>query len=354
MSKSIKESYSPTIYGTGLVSLDIVVSADPDKPCYQWAGGTCGNVLTILAYLGWNSFPIARLNRDTASTRVKSDMMSWGVELDFSELAPTTNTPVITQEISKDKNGQATHKFHWKNCPKCGAWLPNYQPVTLSAIKNIKHKISAANVFFFDRVSAGALDLAMYFKSLGAVIVFEPSAKASLSHLEQALTISDIVKYSNRRVLAPIRDIKSHTSAFLEIQTLGSRGLRYRSHLKLHIGSKWKTLPALKAGVVRDTCGCGDWTTAGLISKIFEKSPIEFANLSESDVVEALKYGQALAAWNCNFEGARGGMYSASKIVFNRDIRQILTNGEQKKKNYMRKLPDDIALETGSCPSCPH
>lgn len=352
--KVIKLVTTPSVYGVGLVSLDIVVSSNPIGSSHQWAGGTCGNVLTILAYLGWKSFPIARMNGDSASSHVKSDMAQWGVKLDFAELPPTTNTPIITQEISMDKNGVPTHKFHWKNCPKCGAWLPNYKPVTLSATKVIKPKIKSANVFFFDRVSPGALDLAKHFRGLGAVIVFEPSAKTAIKPLKEALSLADIVKYSNTRVISALPDIKGHTSAFLEIQTLGSNGLRYRSHLKSKLSKKWKSLPAFPAGVLKDTCGCGDWTTAGLIAKLCDRKSVEITMLTEDKVTEALKYGQALAAWNCNFEGARGGMYRVSKTMFNKDIQQILLDGAQKRIRHSHSLLNEMTSSVGSCPSCPH
>ena len=37
--------------------------------------------------------------------------------------------------------------------------------------------------------------------------------------------LADIVKYSDKRCLEPMPDIKGATSAFLEIHTLGSEGL---------------------------------------------------------------------------------------------------------------------------------
>ena len=61
MKKQIKKSaepLKPTVVGTGLVALDVVVSGDDVK---YFAGGTCGNVLTCLSYLGWDAKPVARL-----------------------------------------------------------------------------------------------------------------------------------------------------------------------------------------------------------------------------------------------------------------------------------------------------
>jgi sugar/nucleoside kinase (ribokinase family) len=101
----------PRVFGTGLIALDLVLSADPAAPVRSWAGGTCGNVLSILAYLGWDAFPIARLNSDSASQRVKADMKRWGVKLDFASCPPTTHTPIIIQEIRRGRNGAPTHRF---------------------------------------------------------------------------------------------------------------------------------------------------------------------------------------------------------------------------------------------------
>lgn len=46
----------PAIAGTGLIALDVVIPNEPRSLPQLWAGGTCGNVLTALAYLGWDSY----------------------------------------------------------------------------------------------------------------------------------------------------------------------------------------------------------------------------------------------------------------------------------------------------------
>ena len=37
----------PKVVGTGLIALDVVIGPDPETPVRSWAGGTCGNVLSI-------------------------------------------------------------------------------------------------------------------------------------------------------------------------------------------------------------------------------------------------------------------------------------------------------------------
>ncbi|MFN8333455.1 MAG: hypothetical protein U0T81_19955, partial [Saprospiraceae bacterium] len=42
-------------------------------------------------------------------------------------------------------------------------------------------------------------------------------------------------------------------------------------------------------------------------------------------IADGIRFGQALAAWNCQFEGARGGMYTVSKKQFQQQVNEILT-----------------------------
>src|ERR1035437_8124226 len=119
----------PEIYGTGLVSLDIVISSENNDLAFPWVGGTCGNVLTIMSFLGWKSTPISRLDDSISSLTVKNDMTHWGVNLQFAGMQPTKSAPIIMQIITQGKSGVPQHKFIWRSCPKCGSWLPSYIPI---------------------------------------------------------------------------------------------------------------------------------------------------------------------------------------------------------------------------------
>lgn len=349
MGKLIKYSNKPHVYGTGLVALDIVIGSKPGEPAYQWAGGTCGNVLIILAYLGWDASPVARLNTESSSLHVKNDMQKWNLNLDFAEMSPTASVPIITQEISKDKAGNAIHKFHWRNCPKCGSWLPNYKPVTLKATEIVKEKADKCSVYFFDRTSPGALDLARHFKKEGAIIFFEPSAKSDIKHFEEAIKLADIVKYSEQRFSSINYEDREDQRPFLEIQTLGSNGLRYKAKRQ----KTWRSLPSFNVNNVVDTCGCGDWTTAGIIYQLCGSGLKNFLNHSIEVINDGLKYGQALGAWNCAFEGARGGMYRVTKNRFKKDINAILEDVTHSFTGKSKQISAEYASD-GLCPACHH
>ncbi len=350
--RNISHKNKPRVFGTGLFALDVVLSADPAEPIYCWAGGTCGNVLIILSYLGWRASPIARLNGDPSSIRVKDDMSRWDVSLAFAKQSPTATTPIIAQQNYRDKGGDATHKFAF-TCPMCGASLPFYKAVPNIAAKRIAEQIENPHVFFFDRVSVSALTLAKRCKELGAVIFFEPSAKGDPKQFSEAVQLAHVIKYSQERFSFFVDEYKSAGELpFIEIQTMGREGLIFRSSLPNAKSEEWTKLPATAVEQVEDTCGCGDWTTAGLISKLCDVEGVEgLKTKSLKDIMRALNFGQALASWNCRFVGARGGMYRVDRRRFEREISEITNESVQMTRTHTKKLYDETPMRM-ICPSC--
>jgi len=127
--------HTPAVVGTGLVTLDVVINSDVHQPPRLWAGGTCGNVLTILSYLGWRAYPVSWLNEDTASEHLIRDLSQWGVHLTFVSSRPGGSTPIIVQQISHNTTGKAFHTFSW-SCPHCGAVFPRYKAVLASEARD--------------------------------------------------------------------------------------------------------------------------------------------------------------------------------------------------------------------------
>jgi sugar/nucleoside kinase (ribokinase family) len=339
----------PQIFGTGLIALDLVISADPTVPVRAWTGGTCGNVLSILAVLGWEVFPIARMNGDPASQRIRADMKKWGVQLKYASCKPATDTPIIIQHILRTRDGSPKHRFSWA-CPHCGSWLPSFKPVTTKAVERVFERLDYSRAFFMDRLSRSSLLLAKHAANAGAVVVFEPSAKTDEKHLAEALNIAHVVKYSDDRVARIPGAMEKGTSTIVEVQTFGANGLRFRHRLG-HGVSSWKQLDAVQPVHVADTCGSGDWCTAGLISKIASNGQDGLRGARLDDLVEALRFGQRLAAWNVGFEGARGAMYAFDLNNLEKHL-QALDSGRceiaQSPSGRKKTAPATVA-----CPLCP-
>lgn len=337
----------PKIFGTGLIALDLVIGLDSDAPVHSWAGGTCGNVLTIMRYLGWDAYPIARMNGDPASERVRADLIRWGVSLDHTNCAPTGHTPIIIQQIKRARDGSPTHRFLW-TCPHCGKRLPGYRPVTQHAVEEVARDLPGSSVFFMDRLSRAALSLAAEAAHAGAVVVFEPSGKSDEKQFAEAMKIAHVVKYSDQRLSEAGGAMTDSSATLLEIQTLGSEGLRYRHRLAGQI-SDWSLCPSVPAPRVIDTCGSGDWCTAGVLARAASRGLSGLREIDAQGLSEALRFGQVLAAWNCGFEGARGGMYSVEAWEFQNQI-----NAFMKGRPVLRTVArQERSAPSIACPACP-
>jgi fructokinase len=272
--------------------------------------------MSMLAWHGWDSYPIARLDEDAAAERVKADLARWDVNLDLASCIPSASTPIIVQEIRQTRRGATTHKFSW-SCLRCGGWLPSFKPVTQAAVEQVEPFVAGSSLFFFDRVSRGTLDIAKMAAAVGAVVMFEPSGRGDDRLFREALQIAHIVKYADQRMSDLAESVPS-ASRVLEVQTLGAEGLRFRAPRRMRSGA-WRALQAAPVTTVADSCGSGDWCTSGLLKQLAADgiSGLEKAKLS--DIFDALQYGQELAAWNCQFEGARGGMYFENEDGRRRD-----------------------------------
>lgn len=306
----------PVALGTGLIALDVIMT--PDNSEIMWTGGSCGNVLTILNWLGWRSYPIANLGDDEFAEIIYDDLSYWKIELKFIIRNENGRTPIIIEKLKS--NG--VHKFMFK-CPIRGTNLPRYKPISAKDIDiNILKRDLTPSVFYFDRVSKSALALAQELSSRGTVVVFEPCSIRNKRLFKEALRVCHILKYS-REQSQILEKVDSGNNPFLEIETLGQGGLRYQVNSG-SLKQSWKTMGAFRLTHVVDTAGAGDWCTAGIVHYLCQREPEKFRKLSIEDIESGLRLGQAFAALNCMFEGARGGMYLLSRDEFENLVNEVL------------------------------
>jgi sugar/nucleoside kinase (ribokinase family) len=312
----------PLCVGTGLVALDVILNGSPITPAKLCAGGSCGNIMSILSYLGWESKPIARLSKNEASKNILKDFTNFDVKTNLLTRTDDGSTPIIIHRILKDKNGNPKHRFEFK-VPTTKEWLPSYKPVLSSMVDDITKKQPQSQVFYFDRVSRSSIDLAKFYKEKGALIVFEPTSYKEDKQFSECLSVADIVKFSSDRI-NNYADLFPSSIAPLEIETLGKEGLRYR--LKAEKANKWHKVQSFKLTNIIDAAGAGDWCTAGIINELGQKGAQSFYSASKQEIENALNIGQALGALNCTFDGARGMMYNIDYNSINSCLSAIVSN----------------------------
>jgi fructokinase len=304
------------VAGTGRLTLDVIVRG-AGAPRSQ-AGGTCGNVLANLAFMGWRAYPVADLGDDDPGHRFAADLARFGVHLDLIRHLRGQQTPVIVHHIRQTDNG-AVHSFS-SRCPFCNHRLRYYEPIPTDDIRSRLPMMPPCRAFFFDRDSEGSLLLARHCAGQGALIVHEPNYAGKESLLAETLRVAHVLKFSRDRL--PDLAGRSLEGPLMLIETRGSEGLRYLD--RRHVPARWHSCPALPVSVVRDAGGSGDWTTAGLIHLVARSGLEGFRALSAEELRQAVQFGQALGAWNCAFEGARGGVYRVDRDRWHRDVQRIL------------------------------
>ncbi|MFQ3591890.1 MAG: PfkB family carbohydrate kinase [Gemmataceae bacterium] len=236
----------PSIVGIGQVTLDVQAWGPPPYPLL--AGGTVVNVLARLARWGWQTHLIARLGTDSAGEVLLADLLRAGVGCALITRDPQVKTAVMVQQSIGIEPRFSPH------CPQCAADLPDVaDPPLPTALPE------PPQVFFFDRDSPTALQLAEMYRSAGSLIVYEPNYVGPEVPLERCLSLTHILKCS--AVAVPgLAERASQVQVPLVIETLGAQGLRWRER-----GGIWQTLAAPTRLQVCDTAGCGDALTACLL-----------------------------------------------------------------------------------------
>lgn len=329
-----------SIIGAGLIALDVILNGNPETPPVYYAGGSCGNVLTILSYLNFDSYPVARLANNKAAQKLINDIQDWGVNIDLISLEVTGSTPIIIQRMKYGRDGTITHKFEFRN-PETGNYLPSYKPLLGASVSQITDTHPQCDFFYFDRVSRSTIDLAKHYKKQGALIFFEPSSikDPNDKQILECLDVVDIIKFSKDR----IHDFEEKFPkgfAKIEIETLGNEGINFR--INKNIPGKWHHLNPFNIDTVKDAAGAGDWCTSGIIFA-FSTLKKPFLKTTVSDWKDLINIGQAFGALSCFFSGARGMMYNIESKTLTRYINKLITY-KQIKYDSVVKNPSAINL----------
>lgn len=280
----------PVVVSAGLIALDVVLQEG--RPTYVQAGGSAGNVLAGLADHGWHAVPAVGFDEDAASRIVRADLRSVGAAA--GDAGPLPGAPAIVIGLLGVAGSAG---------PGCAFIMARRaQPLDESDAQRVIRAVPDAQVFYFDRAWPGTLRLARYYRERGALVMFEPASCRDREAFEAAAALAHVHK---RSAAIGAAWLLPRATSVLEIETRGAAGLRYRRH-----GWNWRELPAIAAPEVVDATGCGDWCTTGILEMLGRDGAPGLLDAGPEEITAALRYGQALAAWNCAFSGARGGMYA--------------------------------------------
>ena len=296
----VKEKNGLTCLGVGTFPLDNLMvkhSKDDVETIYQHVGGTAGNVMSILAWMGWHSLPAARLDDSEVGLQLKADLESYGCDTRYLTNTPDGGTTIldIIHKTGRDGKPKTAYLAH---SPRGGRFV-NHRFWTLKQAQELFDSLEEMpDVFFFDRCAPGNILLAQLFHERGVLVYYEPNEPVDRNFL-RAVAASDIVKVSNEKH-PDVSFIEGFTDK-LFIQTMSEKGLRFKLRAE-----GWITIPPEHNPHVVDGEGAGDWTTSAFIHEMGHHRMLTFDRIHLPNVTHCLEEAQRVASQSVSYIGAKG------------------------------------------------
>ena len=382
-----QQSVGRTCMGTGNFSFDVITQREysdgfvigkrnrfEEKILKMEIGNTCGNVMTMLPYLGVKTFPLAMFDVSPQGYQMKRDMKAYGADVRFVRNTLEGGTTILrcVHKLDKDGNPTMGHKGSTAGKPWNG---PSARPARkyLSSkggeVDSLVESMDfTPDVFFFDVAQAGHRVLAERLHEKGTLVYFEcdsdghrieneKSRRAAYRAFLRCVEASDLVKMSGEY----IQDL-SFADAYqnkLFIQTLGADGLRFKLG-----GGQWIKLDPILNPDYKDYEGAGDWTSSTLIAALCSRNLLKVKDMTEEAVKEVLTIAQTIASYSVGFYGSKGLIHEDEDFKMQDDTLEMphytkklmylhgsaSAGYSRTSMGIMKYLPEDWQLLMPDCP----
>lgn len=281
------------VAGTGFAVLDRVYAKR--EKAFEAVGGSCANVLISLAMLERSVFPVLAFGDDVVGNVLLEEFLRAGADTRYISRRSGIPSPVLAQMLDSDM-GQHAFSFI---CPETDEDFPRYCPIDELELEEAKPALSTCSVFYTDRLNRSTFRAMQTAAQSGSMVFFEPSAIEDDDLFDRAISLCSVIKYSSDRLSTRLSELTLRQGS-IAIVTYGADGLEVRQD-----GQRaW--CRAIRAPVVRDTCGSGDMVSVGIIDWLLLHYRRSSARPSFYDFLAGVVSGQRLAAINCGYAGARG------------------------------------------------
>lgn len=383
-----KNAQGKTCLGTGNYVLDIIMKREYpngfikgkrnkfiEHILFQEIGNTCGNVMTMLPYLGVKTYPIARFDQSPHGYQLKKDLKRYGADVRFVSNTLDGGTTIFRCNHVLDENGNPALKHKGSSAGKPWTGLQarpsrKYLTTKNGAVQALVDTLDfVPDVFFFDVAQAAHKDLAKLLREKGTMVYFETdsdgsniqdekSRQAAYRAFLRCVENSDIIKFSNERI--PDTSFVDNYKDKLFIQTLGEEGVRFK--LK---ENDWITLSPIFNPDYKDYEGAGDWTSSTFIAAICGMDMLSIGKMTTENVSQALMMAQQIASYSVGFVGSKGMIHADKDFVLMDDTiempkytKKLMYLHGSASAGYSRTsigilkyLPEDWQLLTPDCPA---
>ena len=373
--------------GTGNYSLDVITQREyPDgfvpgkrnkfeeKILTMEIGNTCGNVMTMLPYLGVKTFPVAFFDVSPQGYRMTRDMKAYGADVRFVSNKGFKGTTILRCMHKQDDQGNATTGYKGSAAGRPWNGLsarPSRRPLSSigGEVDALLEKMDfTPDVLFIDKVEAGHRILAEILREQGVLVYFEGDSnwnrpgnektrQSEYKAFLRCVNASDVVKMSGE-IIKDVSFADAYTDK-LFIQTRASEGLRFKLR-----GGDWVNLAPISNPDCVDPEGAGDWTSSTLIAAFCAKGILKVKDMTEEAVKEVLMMAQQIASYSVGFVGSKGLIHADENFKLQNDTLEmphytkklIYLHGSasagysRTSMGILQYLPEDWQLLMPDCP----
>lgn len=306
------EKKKPSAIGSGVYNYDIIVKREypqgfvvgkrnpfVENTIIEEVGGTCGNVMCVLGYLGWNVYPQAHFDLSEQGYKLKRDLESFGCDTRYVENSEKGGTTLLRCTHKLDQmTGEHVATFR---ATSPSSMFPKRKQLRVrdEVEPFVNSLVEKPDVYFFDAPEAGPRALAKLLREKGALVYFEPESDHEKAKFDDGVRVSDIIKFSHEKITD--KDFCKAYRDKLFIQTLGADGLAFSL-----CGSEWVKVPAVPIDHIVDTEGCGDTTTAAFLDSLTKMDALSIQAMSIEKVTKALEEASQKAALCAQSMGSKG------------------------------------------------
>ena len=265
----------------------------------ECVGNTCGNVATILPYLGVQTYPIGHFDLSEQGLQIKNDLQRYGADIRYVENSKNGGTTLLRCTHKRDKTtGEHTTSFR---ATSPGSHFPNRRFIRVrdEAPAFIEALDFVPDIFFFDAAEAGLRFIAGELQRRGTLVYFEPESDADKKKFTKAIEVSDIIKFSHEKV-GDLSFVEQYPNK-LFILTMGAEGLEFNL-----CGQGWVKVASVPNDNVVDCEGAGDWTTSQFIACLCEKDMLSISKMTSDSVKECLEIACKTASRSVSYLGSKG------------------------------------------------
>ncbi len=323
----MKDSLKLKVLGAGLACIDLIRYEKKESSAL---GGTAVNVISTLSLLGYDASFLYADYKGKDSEYLKAEILKRKIRL-IEFASSTLDAPRIVEYLD---NGR--HRFY-TTCPECGKKLNEIQLPELRHVKEQIKEIGEANLFYFDRISAGIKWLAE--QNSNGWNFYEPNSTRLYNTLLANSKYADILKLSADRIpnnyIEKLRVEIGLMGPKLLIVSLGPSGLKYSIKQKNGSMSDWVYLDMRENVEVVDSSGAGDLLASIFLYFFLKEYPYYAEILDEAKVTKFLLDAQSVAPISCKFVGAQGILESVEgvaslNLLLNSSVKKI----ERESLNY--------------------